>query len=78
MQQDGQGAMARIGLTGLGTMGAALALNMADHGHRVAVHNRTAARLRDFMERAGPLAERLTPARGSWRILWRRLTGRAR
>ena len=62
MQQDGQSAMARIGLTGLGTMGAALALNMADHGHRVAVHNRTAARLRDFMERAGPLAERLTPA----------------
>ncbi len=54
--------MARIGLTGLGTMGAALALNMADRGHQVAVHNRTAARAHEFIEGAGPLAERLTAA----------------
>ncbi len=32
---------ADIGLIGLGVMGANLALNMADHGHRVAVFNRT-------------------------------------
>ncbi len=32
---------ADIGLIGLGVMGRNLALNMADHGYRVAVHNRT-------------------------------------
>ena len=30
-----------VGLMGLGVMGQNLALNMADHGYRVAVHNRT-------------------------------------
>ena len=54
--------MARIGLTGLGTMGAALALNMADRGFDVAVHNRTNDRVDDFMGKAGDLASRLTPA----------------
>ena len=54
--------MARIGLTGLGTMGAALALNMAEKGFDVAVHNRSNDKVDDFMNRAGPLADRLTPA----------------
>ena len=54
--------MARIGLTGLGTMGAALALNMADNGFDVAVHNRSNDKVDAFMESAGDLATRLTPA----------------
>ncbi|TIW62831.1 MAG: hypothetical protein E5V60_23420, partial [Mesorhizobium sp.] len=31
---------AEIGLIGLGTMGSNLALNIAEHGHRIAVFNR--------------------------------------
>lgn len=54
--------MARIGLTGLGTMGAALALNIAGKGFPVAVHNRTGAVTAEFMAGAGDLAGRLTPA----------------
>ena len=52
---------ADIGLVGLGVMGSALALNIADKGHRVAVYNRTPARTADFMASAGNLAARLTP-----------------
>ena len=55
--------MARIGVTGLGTMGAALALNMADRGFDVAVHNRTDHVVDDFMSHAGDLADRFTPAK---------------
>ncbi len=40
-----------IGLIGLAVMGQNLALNMADHGFRVAVFNRTHARTEIFMER---------------------------
>ena len=54
--------MARIGLTGLGTMGSALALNIAEKGFTVAVHNRTASVTEAFVDGAGALAERLTPA----------------
>ena len=50
-----------IGVVGLGTMGAMLALNIADNGFRVSGYNRTAARLESFMEDAGALAERITP-----------------
>jgi 6-phosphogluconate dehydrogenase len=39
---------AEIGLIGLGVMGQNLALNIADHGHRVAVYNRTKARTDEF------------------------------
>ena len=43
-----------IGLIGLAVMGQNLVLNMADHGYRVAVFNRTAARTEEFMrEKAG-------------------------
>lgn len=44
---------ARIGLTGLATMGRNLARNMARHGHAVAVHNRTTARTESLLEEHG-------------------------
>ncbi|WP_284163522.1 NADP-dependent phosphogluconate dehydrogenase [Frigidibacter sp. SD6-1] len=51
---------ARIGLVGLGTMGAALALNIAEKGFPVAVHNRTAAVTREFLAAAGAWGARLS------------------
>ena len=39
-----------IGLIGLAVMGQNLALNMSDHGFRVAVYNRTASRTDQFLE----------------------------
>jgi 6-phosphogluconate dehydrogenase len=53
--------MADIGLVGLGVMGANLALNMAEKGHRVAVYNRTASKTEAYIAEAGKLAPRLTP-----------------
>ena len=53
--------IADVGLVGLGVMGANLALNMAEKGHRVAVYNRTAARLHEFVGSAGALGERIVP-----------------
>ena len=50
---------ARIGVTGMGTMGAALALNMAERGFLTAVHNRDSARAHAVVTEAGTLAERL-------------------
>jgi 6-phosphogluconate dehydrogenase len=52
---------AEIGLIGLGTMGAALALNIADNGFDIAVWNRTTERTQDFHANAGELAKRITP-----------------
>ncbi len=40
---------ADIGLIGLAVMGSNLALNIAEKGYSIAVHNRTAARIDDFM-----------------------------
>jgi 6-phosphogluconate dehydrogenase len=54
---------AEIGLIGLGTMGAALSLNIADNGFDIAVYNRTASRVDDFVKDAGALAERVTPTK---------------
>ncbi|MCR4266526.1 NADP-dependent phosphogluconate dehydrogenase [Nitratireductor sp. ZSWI3] len=45
-------AKADIGLVGLGVMGANLALNIAEKGYTVAVNNRSAARIDDFMATA--------------------------
>jgi 6-phosphogluconate dehydrogenase len=45
-------ALADIGLIGLAVMGQNLVLNMADHGFRVAVFNRTTSKVDDFL--AGP------------------------
>jgi len=52
---------AEIGLIGLGTMGANLALNIAEKGFRIAVYNRTASKTRAFHEGAGVLSERIVP-----------------
>jgi 6-phosphogluconate dehydrogenase len=51
----------QIGLIGLGTMGAALALNIAEKGFAIAVWNRTAQVAKDFHGAAGDLADRITP-----------------
>jgi len=51
-----------IGVIGLGTMGAALALNIADKGFPVAVWNRSPGRVDDLMSRAGDLGDRIVPA----------------
>jgi 6-phosphogluconate dehydrogenase len=50
---------AQIGVYGLGTMGSALALNMAEHGFDVAVTNRETAWIADFIKEAGALAGKL-------------------
>jgi 6-phosphogluconate dehydrogenase len=50
-----------IGLVGLGTMGAALALNIAEKGFEISVFNRTGSVTDAFAAGAGPLAERITP-----------------
>lgn len=50
-----------IGLIGLGTMGAALALNIAENGFDIAVWNRTAKTTKAFHQNAGALASRVTP-----------------
>ena len=52
---------AEIGLIGLGTMGAALALNIADNGFGIAVWNRTTEKTTAFVDDAGPLANKITP-----------------
>jgi 6-phosphogluconate dehydrogenase len=51
-----------IGLIGLGTMGSALALNIAEKGFPIAVWNRTTAVTHAFRAEAGPLADRIVPA----------------
>ena len=50
-----------IGLIGLGTMGAALALNIAENGFETAVFNRTASVTESFKQEAGDLADRIIP-----------------
>jgi len=50
-----------IGLIGLGTMGSALALNIAEKGFDIAVFNRTTSVTHDFAQEAGSLADKITP-----------------
>ncbi|SIT12343.1 NADP-dependent phosphogluconate dehydrogenase [Paracoccus saliphilus] len=50
-----------FGLIGLGTMGGALALNIAEHGFPITVYNRTGEVTEHFTANAGELAQRLTP-----------------
>jgi 6-phosphogluconate dehydrogenase len=52
---------AEIGLIGLGTMGAALALNIAEKGFPIAVWNRTTEVTHRFHAEAGDLAPRVIP-----------------
>ena len=47
---------AEIGLVGLAVMGQNLALNLADHGFRVVVYNRTTERTREFLAERGEAA----------------------
>ncbi|SFN35875.1 6-phosphogluconate dehydrogenase [Roseovarius lutimaris] len=54
-------SQAQIGVYGLGTMGSALALNMAGHGFDVAVTNRETDWIAPFLAEAGNLAQRLHP-----------------
>ncbi len=54
-------ATSQIGLIGLGTMGAALASNIAEKGFPIAVWNRTTQVTRDFHAASGDLADRITP-----------------
>ena len=51
----------QIGLIGLGTMGAMLALNIAENGFPIAVWNRTVSVTHGFKAEAGTLADRVTP-----------------
>ena len=51
-----------IGLIGLGTMGSALALNIADKGFPIAVFNRTVSTTHAFVAEAGALSQRITPS----------------
>ena len=67
---------ADIGLVGLAVMGENLVLNMDDHGYRVAVYNRTAEKVDEFL--AGPAArERRSSARDRSRSSPRSFGGRA-
>ena len=52
-------AKARIGMVGLGVMGRNLSLNIAENGFVVAVHNRTTARIDEFVAGAGKLGAHL-------------------
>lgn len=54
-------SQADIGVYGLGTMGSALALNMAEKGINVAVANREADWIAPFIAEAGALADHLHP-----------------
>eukprot|EP01036_Dinobryon_divergens_P054799 gene54799-73223_t len=44
---------ADIGLIGLAVMGSNLALNIAEKGYTIAVHNRTASKIDEFVVTAG-------------------------
>ncbi|MFH1922744.1 MAG: decarboxylating NADP(+)-dependent phosphogluconate dehydrogenase [Planctomycetota bacterium] len=50
-----------IGLMGLAVMGQNLVLNMEDHGFSVAVHNRTTAKIDDFVNSEEARGKRITP-----------------
>jgi 6-phosphogluconate dehydrogenase len=50
-------SQADIGLIGLGVMGENLALNIADNGYKVAVYNRTASKIDEFVAAAGDLKD---------------------
>ncbi len=49
------GSVRSVGLTGLAVMGQNLALNLADHGYDVHVHNRTTATMQHFVDGVGDL-----------------------
>ncbi|MDX1564487.1 MAG: NADP-dependent phosphogluconate dehydrogenase, partial [Phycisphaeraceae bacterium] len=61
-QRPSGSAESDVGLIGLAVMGQNLVLNMADHGYRVSVYNRTTSKMTDFIEQiqgAEPSADRV-------------------
>ena len=60
-QGTGGGDKARIGVYGLGTMGRALALNMAEEGFDVAVGNRDSSWIADLADEAADFSGSLRP-----------------
>lgn len=50
---------ADIGLIGLAVMGSNLALNIAEKGYTIAVHNRTAAKIDEFLNESGSLRDKI-------------------
>lgn len=50
---------ASMGLIGVGTMGSALALNIAENGHDIALYNLDASTIDALITEAGPLARKL-------------------
>ncbi len=52
---------ADIGMVGLGVMGSNLALNIAEKGYTVAVYDRDEPVLTAFLEKAGPLRDKIIP-----------------
>jgi 6-phosphogluconate dehydrogenase len=52
---------ADIGLIGLAVMGRNLALNLADHGHTVAVYNRSGEKTKEFVESPEAKGKKLVP-----------------
>lgn len=54
---------ARIGLVGLGVMGANLSLNIAEKGFPIAVFNRTGSVTEDFIAESGDLRDALVPTK---------------
>lgn len=52
MAKKSQDNLADIGLIGLAVMGQNLVLNIADHGYKVAVYNRTTAKTEAFLKKA--------------------------
>lgn len=53
-------ATASMGLIGVGTMGSALALNIAENGHPIALYNLDPSTIDSLIAEAGPLASKLT------------------
>jgi 6-phosphogluconate dehydrogenase len=56
-------AQCDIGLVGLAVMGQNLVLNMADHGFKVAVYNRTTSKVDEFLADSAKGKSVIKPAR---------------
>ena len=69
---------ANVGLVGLAVMGENLALNIADHGFKVAVYNRTTETMKQFVAENPRHARRAGRLRDARRTSSRRSSSRAR
>lgn len=75
MKGNSMSAEANVGVVGLAAMGGSLARNLAHHGNKVAVFNRTYARTEKLMNEHGAEGE-FFPAKTS-RSSWTALPSRA-